>query len=132
MRNLLIAILALGIIGGGIGYNMYNKSHDDLNASSADFSVTPKVLFEEFETDETSANTKYLDKTIEVKGIIKSLELSTNSIYLDTGNEMYAIKCEFENSVGLNSYEAGSEVIIRGVCSGLLMDVVLNRCVIIK
>lgn len=130
MRKLLPVIILVIIISTIVGYNMYNKSHVDTKDSKADVTISPSKLLSEFETDEAAANTKYLDQIIEVKGIVKLInQVETGgSLSLDSGNEMASIICEFESKESIAGVKVGDEVVVKGVCSGMLSDIVLVRC----
>lgn len=130
MRKFLPFILLAAIISGVVGYMVYNKSHIETKDVSSDVVISPQALLENYEMDETAADAKYLDKIIEIKGIVKNINnvASGGSISLDTGNEMASIICEFESSTAYANVKIGDEVTVKGICSGKLMDIVLVRC----
>ncbi len=123
---ILIIIVSLGVVG----YNMYNKDHKETKDATSDVVISPKELLAIYERDEVAANAKYLDKIIEVKGIVKEIHNISNggSISLDTGNEMASIICEFESAAAYANVKVGDEVNVKGFCTGKLMDIVLTRC----
>ena len=54
--------LAAGLIlllGGLIGYKMWNKPHMDISAAESFISVSAMELVQAFKEDETSANTRF-------------------------------------------------------------------------
>lgn len=132
MKKLLIAAILLAIVGGGIGYYMYNKPVDKMAQMSTDESMTAEQLFTEYETDETAANQKYLDKVLVVKGkVIKtSKDDSKATILLDTGDMLANIMCQMED-IEMALPADGSTVSIKGLCTGYLTDVVLIKGIII-
>jgi len=95
---------------------------------------TANDLLNAFETDESAANTKYLDKIIKVNGIIKDIENNDTgeiSVILATDNEMSSVICNFDPAFkDIQKLKKGEEIVIKGLCSGYLMDVVLDRCVL--
>ncbi|MBC7885710.1 MAG: hypothetical protein H7X99_09560 [Saprospiraceae bacterium] len=123
----ILILIALGIFAG---YYMYNKPHAETQGAKADITINPADLLAAFELDETKANAMYLDKIIEVKGKVKSINEveQGGSISLDTGNEISSVICEFEHAASIDGVKVGDEVIIKGFCSGKLMDVILVRC----
>lgn len=130
MRKVLLFIIVFGVVGGAIGYNMYNKDHKETKDIKADVVISPQELLAAYETDEAAADTKYLDKIIEVKGkvsVINEVEKG-GSLSLDTGSPMAAVICEFESKESISSVKVGDEVVVKGFCSGKLMDIVLVRC----
>ena len=45
---------------------------------------------------------------------------------------MGGVSCEMQDTSGTENIKAGDSVTIKGVCTGVLMDVVLVRCVLAK
>lgn len=66
---------ALVSIGGVVGYQyVYTTEHRDVAAEAASESLDAKVLADQFVKETTTANTKYLEKVVEVSGTISALE----------------------------------------------------------
>jgi uncharacterized protein HemY len=61
----LVVIVLLVAVGLGLYCYMY-KAHRDIASEDASFSVTVKELQNEFSQNDSLANKKYLDRTIEV------------------------------------------------------------------
>lgn len=110
----------------------YFKPHTDTAAGKPDYVISPSALLSEYETDEAKADIKYLDKIIEIEGIIKKVTTLDNgsAITIDTGDDMSAITCEFESVAAVASLKEGARVKVRGLCTGKLMDIVLARCTV--
>lgn len=127
IRKIIIALAVIGAIGGSIGFYMFNKPLESTMSMKADYSIEPGVLLAAFEEDEAAANTKYLDKVIEVKGQVQKIEKADDKIavYLETDNLMSSIIFQMEEA-GVQ-FEKGEEVTLKGICTGYLMDVVLVR-----
>lgn len=133
MKKVIFVLFILGAIGGTIGYFMYNKPHTDLASAQPDFVLFPSTLANEYDENEDEANTKYLDKIIEVKGKIREIsDQGTGILILETGNPMTGVQCEFQNAQDLADLQTGNTITVRGVCAGKLMDVNLSRCIIKK
>jgi hypothetical protein len=135
-KKILLIICTLGLIGGGYGWYLYNKKPADVRTLKADFSMNAKDLLDAYNKDETAANAKYADKTIEVSGKIAEIKVedSTCNVTLDTGDPLAAISCSFynEEAATVKKAQVGQEVSIKGMCTGKLSDVVLNKCSITK
>ncbi|HEX5626335.1 MAG TPA: hypothetical protein VFX48_09980 [Saprospiraceae bacterium] len=129
----LISLLFLALAGAYYGYRQYNKPHQDLQEVKADYSIAPEVWIQEFDADETAALNKYLNKVIEVNGEISEIQtVEGKTIWiLSTGNPLSNIQCEMDpRFVGqVGPVQTGSKVTVQGICSGKLMDVVLNQAV---
>ncbi|MBK8670348.1 MAG: hypothetical protein IPN89_13215 [Saprospiraceae bacterium] len=129
MKKFLPIVLLVAIISGIIGYQQYNKSHAETKDAKSDIVISPAELLKNYETDEAAADKAYLDKILEVSGVIKTInEVPTgSSLSLDTGSEA-SITCEFESHDAISGMKVGDKVTIKGFCSGKLIDVVLVRC----
>ena len=134
MKKYSIYLGLLGLIGVGIVYFIYNKPHQNIKKSKPDFKVEAVQLFNEFEINESDANTKYLDKLIEVNGTVRDVSTDKDgniSVILDSDNEMAGVICQLDNMTThkKTSFDIGEKVIFKGLCTGMLMDVILVRCV---
>ena len=136
MKKITIYILIIGLLAIFIGYKMYNKPHINVAKKSVDINITANTLLADFSSDETKANTEYLDKIIAVKGMVTTIEFNGEkaAISLQTKDDFgsvvcYLVKDEFKKSAEIKE---GQEVILKGICTGFLMDVILVKCVIIN
>ncbi|MBK8554705.1 MAG: hypothetical protein IPL65_02515 [Lewinellaceae bacterium] len=134
-KLLIFGIVAL-VLGGGVAYYMWNKPHQDMEAAHADISVDATKLFNDFDTDETAANTTYLDKVIEVKGVVKESTKTDDGsfkVILETEG-MFGVVCILDplSVHARTNFNSGETVKMKGTCSGLNLDVQIDRCVEVK
>lgn len=137
IRNILIVVVTLGAIGLLIGLYLFNKKDPDLAKVKPDYVIDVSSLANEFSQDENAAAAKYVDKVLEVTGPILAIEPtsdSTMNIILSAENQVTGVICSFKNAVDPSSQniKEGEIITIRGVCSGMLMDILLNNCAIVK
>ena len=59
------------------------KGHRNIGAEDAQFELSVTELHGQFNANGAVANSKYLDKTIQVRGTITSIDSSTHTIVLD-------------------------------------------------
>jgi hypothetical protein len=132
MKLLKIGII-LAFIATAVGFYVYNKPHKSIQNASAEIEVEAVQLFAEFATDEQAANEKYLDKIVAVRGRIIEVKQDEAmiSVVLETTDMMFGVVCQLDElSVHKRTeFEIGEEVVLKGICTGSLMDVVLVRCV---
>lgn len=133
MKKLLFVIFLIFIIVLSVGYYLYNKQSTGLENVKADVSIDATTLFSAYESDELKSNNKYLGKVIEVKGVIQKInttEENNKSITLKTNNDMFGVICNLDS---LHSKEIrakiGEKIKLKGVCTGMLMDVILIKCI---
>ncbi|HNS12214.1 MAG TPA: hypothetical protein PKM97_06330 [Bacteroidia bacterium] len=133
-RKILISILILILAGIATGVYLFNKPRQSIMNATAVASLSASALVSEFEEDEAKSNELYLGKVIEVTGIIgsSSLDESGNLNITLLGGDLAGVGCQLEknNNSGQKKLIVGETVTIKGICTGILMDVVLVDCVI--
>lgn len=135
MKKLIGIGLLLALLGVGVGYFMYNKPHQNMEKAEADMTLESTALFSAFEVNEAEANEKYLDKVIKISGTVKEVntdEEGNISLTLESGNELFGVICQMDNLTKQEKtdFKIGEQVTLKGICTGMLMDVVLVRCVV--
>lgn len=130
------AMIAAGAFGY-FGYYYVNKPKESISHKEPDVIISPQKLLEEFTTDEQAANAKYLDKIIEVSGKVASKNINEGNkitILLDTGDPMSSVACELNPKEASKSsaIDEGSIIEVKGICTGILTDIVLVDCVILS
>jgi hypothetical protein len=130
IKKIIIGILVLGIIGAFIAYKMYNKPHVNVEEASADISITADKILNDFSSDENSANLKYLDKIIEVKGVVSEINIEKGIITIETNDDFGSVLCHLseEASRKVSGLQEGQIIVVKGICTGFLMDVILVKC----
>jgi hypothetical protein len=131
-------VLVFILAGVAYGYYMFNMKRSDLRKVKPAFVISSKELYSAFEIDETGATARFIGKVVEVNGNVAQVEFgsadSTLSITLREDDQFSGVICTFngiedKSQVSINP---GQQITIRGECSGMLMDVLLNNCVIVR
>jgi hypothetical protein len=134
MKNVIVIIGVIMLVSAGVvGYYMWNKKPADIHNKEAQLAINSNELFSAFEANETEANKKFLDKVVAVKGEVTEVHADKDGQYdilLKTDSELGNIVCKFytEDSASAKTIVPGTTVQIKGVCTGVLMDVVLIKC----
>ena len=89
-----------------VAYKYLYHDHRDISNEKPLFSITVNELLKDFLADENKANSKYLDKSITIKGKITNIDLSNKTLVLD--EKVFVILTESKN-VSINN-----EVSIQG------------------
>ena len=124
-------------------YKQYNKKNSDLAFTKADVRITSGDLIRSFETNEKSANQKFLDKIVAVTGQVKEINKDEKGYYtlvLGEQGAMSSVRCSMDANHALNLalIKMGTPITIRAACTGfnsdelLGSDVILNRGVIVN
>lgn len=135
---ILIGILLVGGFAVLTGFLFYNKPVSEVAEGKPLFEVSSQQLYNEFTSDEVTANSKYLGKVITVNGTIQDITTATDksavTLMLSAGDEMSGVTCEVDikNNPDAGKLVSGDQVSVKGICTGMLMDVVLTNCSIQK
>lgn len=119
------------------GLFKYNQPVAKTGNRSIDFEVNSIELFREFENDETASNEKYLDKVLQVQGEIIDIQLDHDGsvgVVLDGSGILFGVSCRFDpaDANEIKHFRPGMTATVKGVCTGMLSDVVMIRCVLIN
>ena len=129
----LLAIIVLALIGYFVILNLPKSS---VKNKKADYQLDATELYSAFENNEKKSNKLYIGKTIEVKGRFLNQNKDNQDatvVILDGGGSLGGVLCTLEQGQEsrLDNIQPGDMLTIKGMCTGLLMDVVLNKCVIL-
>ena len=132
-RNQVIAAIFFTLLLGtaGVAWYIFFKPHRSLSDSRVT-RVEADSLFMAFQQDEQKANAAYLDKALEVSGIVAGIETNQQGqtvLLLDSGDPMGGVACTLSDTVA--GLAKGQTVVVRGFCSGYLTYVVLRDGVIV-
>jgi tRNA_anti-like len=136
-QYIFIGIIAIIAIVGGYGYKEFNRKAVDLYNVQAQEIISSDSLIAAYEFDEVKANSKFLGKTLLVSGVIAEINNQQDSllnIFLGTEKDMHKVSCLLDNNQleNIKKITVGNQISIKGICTGFLADVELNRCVILK
>lgn len=133
----MIAVFAtVAVVGGGTyAYLEYERGVSGAAEMKPVATVTAGELLSAYTTDEAAADQRFVgsaDQAIQVSGTIRAMEpvgSDKTNVILETGDPMAGVVCEFTNTDLPQDWRSGVEVTVQGICTGMLMDVVLVRCI---
>ena len=126
-----VVFLVLIVVGGVITYNMWTKPNRSVENEKG-ISITAAQLVKEFQENENNANEKFLNKAIEVTGIVAELgnnQDGKSTITLSSDDAFTGVFCTLKENKDIAS---GATITIKGICSGMLTDVRLSEAVIVS
>jgi len=90
-----------------------------------------------FEETEPQANERYLNKVVAITGKLSGIEANEKGdpvLVLETGTALGGVRCTMESgqTQQIATLQEGGEVQVKGICTGMLLDVILIQCVLIK
>ena len=124
MRKWILFLIVL-IIAVVVGYNYIYQDHRDIESETAEFTVVSSEISELFADNSLTAEQKFLNKTIEVSGLIS--DINTNAITIDD-----KVFCQFSEQIE-TALDKNNNVKIKGRVIGyddLLEQVKLDQCII--
>lgn len=133
-KKIIYITIVILISGLGFGFYLYNKPHQGIEDEQPAFRMSAAALISDYDANEETANAKYLGKIVEVKGVIAEKAKDEKGIINVTlqGPDLAGVGCQFDPNAQeeLAAVKEGQEVVIKGICTGVLMDVVLVDCVV--
>ena len=136
-KILIILIPFLLVVGVVYLFKEYSREPADLSDIKPIEKLKATQLMNAFEKDETKGNEKYSGRVVEVTGVISSIDNEEDTlvrVVLETGNLIHQINCTLASSeISISKkYNPKQVITVKGFCTGYLMDVELNRCVIVN
>ena len=131
-KNIVIAVVLLGLIAAGVGYWQFNKPHRDASTEVVAHTLGANELFSAFESDEQAAMKKYGNQLVEISGTIREVVAGTEAkpmLVLESEHPIFGIKCMFQEPIE-TELATGQQVTVKGFCSGINGDVEMTRCAI--
>ncbi|WP_018627029.1 OB-fold protein [Niabella aurantiaca] len=135
-KRILLLLLVIALLGAGYAYYQYTRQPPDVKTEAAEIKTEAGELVAAFNNDEAAANKIYVEKIISVTGKIADIKIDPTgqaTVFLESGDPMASVTCSFYDTeaAAVKNLATGRQVTIKGVCTGKLMDVVLNKCSIV-
>jgi len=131
MKNFLSSIALLFFIF--IAFGSIDESPKVTAETQPSITVTANVLYQEYQANEIAADEKYKDQIIQVSGRIRDIgnDLMDNPYITLVGNQYFGdVQCYFTKKSAVASLSKGQQLTVIGVCDGLMMNVLVNDCII--
>ena len=127
-KKVLIAVTVFLVLAFATYKYMY-KSHRNISTETVSYSASVKEVYTAFQQNDSLANAKYIDKTIEIYGKITNLDLSNKIITVDE-----KLLARFTNSIP-NTLKLQNSIALKGRVVGfddLLEEIQMDQCTIKK
>ena len=80
MKKVILAVAIIAIAGGYYAYREFNRGVESTADIKSDVTISANELLTAFQTDEEEANTKYIDKVVEVTGEVGHVEVNGRKV----------------------------------------------------
>lgn len=126
MKKGILVIVAI-IVLGGVGAYLYvfNKPHRVPANETAAYQISAEEIRNDFINNQEEANEKYVDKVVEVRGIV--LEVNELGVSLDN-----VVSCVAGDGNTFSGIAEGDDIVIKGrviAFDDLLEEVKMDNCV---
>jgi hypothetical protein len=128
----LVTLVLLMAVAAYVWFFVWNKPQTNVAGATA-LKIEAVALFNDYSTNEQAANQKYLEKILEVRGVVTNVTKNAEGqtvVLLKTNDPMFGVNCTIEEKNII--FKEGDAVTLKGICTGYLTDVVLIRCFLIK
>lgn len=134
-KILALVVVVFALAATGIWYYVFvwSANHHSSAADEKGIVVTAAMLVETFEKSEQKGNTLYLDKTLEITGVVvysKANQAGKQTIMLKSDDPMAGVLCTLTTQGA--PVKEGESVTIKGICNGFLSDVVITNAVLVQ
>jgi hypothetical protein len=131
-----LVFVVIAAAGAYYIYSEYNRRLKDTSLLKAAYSLPAEQLVKEFENNDTLAGQKYMDRVLEVKGLVKELvkdEQGYFTIVLGDTNSYSAVRCSMDtlHHAEATVLQKGMDATMKGICSGFNKDELLGSDVIL-
>ena len=132
-KRLILGVIVVVILSGfGYAYYIWNKPARDVSNEKG-IKITAVAIFDSFANNEQAANISFLNKAVEVTGIVTNVKTNQAGnivVYLQSNDPVFGVNCTFKENPG--KIIKGEHITFKGVCTGYLSDVVLNEGILVK
>lgn len=133
MKRILYFLLGLLLVIGLAGLIIWNLPKTSIENKASEITIAAAEISKVFNENEKAANTRFIDKIVAIEGTIEDVSTDENgaTVFLLQGIDMTSgVLCTLDGSQTekAKTKKAGDTVKLKGKCTGMLMDVVLNKC----
>jgi hypothetical protein len=113
------------------------KAHESLLKSKPDYTFQAAEFYNYYMANEKEADSLYIDKIIQVSGHLAEIiqdEDGKYTLILRDNMASSGINCSMEelSDSKIENLKTEDTLTVRGICAGILLDVILTRCVIVE
>ncbi len=129
-------VLAIVAIMAIIAVRTYNKPHRQVATETPAFTMKASELVEDFLADEARANADYSGKIVQLEGTLKEIVRNDSSLILVMGDtvEMIGVSAylQQDEEVEGGELQPGEVITVKGICDGMLLDVIIGNAILIR
>ena len=129
-----VLVLIIASVAGAWFFVFYKPTHFKRDvADEKGIVTTSKEIVKEFQTNETNANAKYLNKAVQISGEVaeaKKDQTGKTTVTIKSDDAMSNVFVTLKD--GTEQPLAGTSINVKGICTGYLSDVVIIDAILVK
>jgi hypothetical protein len=133
-------VVAVGLLAAGFVYWYgFLRKEKPIEKMKVDFVLTADSLFNRFSSNEKSANEQFGGKILLLKSEVISVEKDDHgNVAITLVDPMMGVTCTLDSAQAIKqkpeiaTLTEGQAVTIKGRCDGMLTDVKISKCMIVK
>ena len=119
-RTLIVLLILLAVAAGAyIIYSKFEQKNPDLKNRKPDHTIAAKELIHAFDQDSATARIRYVDKLLEVSGLVMSVD-SSGAVVLGEEGDPSSVTVSLDRR-HVNDHlklTVGKEAVLKGMCTG--------------
>ncbi|OJV50442.1 MAG: hypothetical protein BGO31_13835 [Bacteroidetes bacterium 43-16] len=130
MKKIALVLLVIVLLGGAVAYYLFNKKPAQVEDIKSE-AITASALVKAFEANEAEANKTYLNKVLDVSGVVQELSQNQDGqmvlVLAADDNPLSGVQCTMREAIA--QVKVGDRLTIKGFCNGFVMTVILSDCI---
>lgn len=130
MKKVALVLLVIVLLGGAVAYYLFNKKPAQVEDIKSE-AITASALVKAFEANEAEANKTYLNKVLDVSGVVQELSQNQDGqmvlVLASDDNPLSGVQCTMREAIA--QVKVGDQLTIKGFCNGFVMTVILSDCI---
>ena len=118
-RKILFIVLILALAAGAVGYWKFTQKTEDVVNSKPDVVLSAADLIAAFDKDTASARRKFIDRVVQVSGMVKKIDTTGSVVLGEEGSASeVVIGIDRRHMDDLSKLKPGAPAVMQGICSG--------------
>jgi hypothetical protein len=137
-RRSVLAVLFIGIVLFVLGVFVHfyiNQEQPQTQYFDTQAHLSSHEFISLFDTISGNNSEQYIDKAIEIKGVLKKVTLREDryTLFIDSDEEGRFIQCEMQTdqTLKIQSIKPDDMITVKGIFKGVLLDAILLNCILI-
>jgi hypothetical protein len=131
-KLILICALAVVLVAIIIGLTQWYKPHRKVEGEQG-IVINSDSLITVYNANEHAADSLYLNKTIQVRGLVAKVDRNEDgqtTVLFNSADPMSTVFCTMRDKGAV--VDSGKVAVLKGICSGHTSDVLLTDCIIVR